>query len=298
MDCCADKSIVWDACHGRRCSVVGIGITICFYIFELGATLHPGHLGNMRIIRENQCLKIDEPAEDIGGNHIQSIMGGGYGIFSYPSLGAVISRDDALGVAALPENPPLRYVGVHIDLRRVASASQVEVVHRHCTCRGAVEGDGFDKVGVVGSPVRFFGVVEVKGIPACAPVQVALACYEVTPASVRHRNIVAGRGDHYPLLVENSAEHQSSLVVKAATIEVSDERGIRVGVAVRLVEQVDVVAADACIEVLVDEGPALVFVLGFQGVRFSLRSADDHHIGDEVVGLRIIDHREEDGEDK
>ena len=80
--------------------------------------------------------------------------------------------------------------------------------------------------------------------------------------------------------------------------EVRDESGIRVGVAVCLVEQIDVVAAGALVQVLVDERLALVLVLGFQGVRLGLCSADDHHIGDEVVGHRMSDHRNENGEDE
>lgn len=92
---------------------------------------------------------------------------------------------------------------------------------------------------VVGSSVRFFGVVEVKGRPVCAPVQVALALHELAPAIVGHR-------------IEGANGPRIFLGVKVGSSEVSDESGIGVGVGVCLVEQVDVVAAEALVQIIVD----------------------------------------------
>ena len=74
------------------------------------------------------------------------------------------------------------------------------------------------------------------------------------------------------------------IAISRFEIEARDGRVTASRTFIRLVEQVDEFAARTCVQVVVDDRPTLILVLGFVTVGLTLVARDDQHIGDE--GLR------------
>jgi len=74
------------------------------------------------------------------------------------------------------------------------------------------------------------------------------------------------------------------IVISRFEIESRDGRAAVARAVIRLIEQVYKVAACTRVQVVVDNRPALILVLGFVTFGLTLVARDDHHIGDE--GLR------------
>ena len=74
------------------------------------------------------------------------------------------------------------------------------------------------------------------------------------------------------------------IVISRFEIKSRDGRATASRTFIRLIEQVYKVAACTRVQVVVDNRPALILVLGFVTIGLALVARDDHHIGDE--GLR------------
>ena len=171
---------------------------------------------------------------------------------------------------------------VHVDVVRVGPASLVQVV----AGRSAVLADGAalfvveDDAGDGLSAGDGLGVVEVDGGAAVAgaAVQVALLAFEVIVAVVGRQGVGLAAGHErvgHPGRARLDVEAGDVVAVAAG-----------VGVGFRLVEQVDVVAAGAGVEILVDDRPSQRLVLGLQFGRLGLVASDEHHVLDERRGPR------------
>ena len=74
------------------------------------------------------------------------------------------------------------------------------------------------------------------------------------------------------------------IVISRFEIKSRDGRATASRTFIRLIEQIDEVAACTRVQVVVDDRPALILELGLVTVSLALVARDDHHIGDE--GLR------------
>ena len=150
---------------------------------------------------------------------------------------------------------------MHVDV--VAASPLVEVaacrttILAHRAALGVVEGDGLDGAVVVVA----LGIVEVDVGAFGVAVQVALHAFEVAAAIVWREGVG-------PVVADDAFRCRAAC---RADVEVGDEGGAFIAVWCRLVEQVDVVAlgAAACVQVLVDDRPALFGVGGLEGVHLA-----------------------------
>ena len=83
------------------------------------------------------------------------------------------------------------------------------------------------------------------------------------------------------------------IVIPCFEIETRDGCATASRTFIRLIEQVYKVAACTRVQVVVDNRPALILVLGFVTIGLALVARDDHHIGDEGLSPNALHEGEE-----